>query len=191
MTSRAKTTSGGTDVAANAVLGTLALVVFAAAYVEATSWPKAAALFPRIITVSGAIVSVCFLGSLAVSALRARAQSRESLDRSPAPRTVARTEESGEISGSEEEDVGLDYAFATATWTDWSRVLLWIFLYFAGVWAVGAVIATVALSVLYLKVEARIGLVAAAIYAAVLFGVLWASQEYFQLQLPPGLVGGR
>lgn len=194
MTSNQRTTTSTVDLAGNAVVGAGMLVVFVFAYAKSTAWPSAASLFPRIITVTGATLSVLFLIHLAIRTLNERRSAAPEaeepagwVDRDPA----AGEEEPGVMSGAEEEDFGLDYAFANATGAQWARALLWLVAYFATLWIAGAVIATVVVSLLYLKLEARLALVPSLVYAGVMYGVMWASQEYFQLALPPGLLGDR
>lgn len=191
MTAPERPVQSKVDLIGNIVIAVVMLVIFVGAYLMAQKWPFAAGLFPLFITITGAALAVLFLIAAVVSVLRARGDRLPEAVPVPEHRPEPAAGETGDemLSGAEEEDFGLEYAFGNATAAQWARTLGWLAAYFVGIWVLGVVITTAIVSFLYLRIEARAGAVAAVIYGVVLAGILWLSQEYLQLSLPTGLFG--
>lgn len=176
------------DVFGNIAIATFTLVLFAAAYVVARSWPAAAAIFPEGITLAGTTLSALLLAILVFRVVRGRHAGDEAPAVELAPAASLPHGEGELMSEAEEEDYDLEYAFAHASKKQWGAVLGWLLAYFGGLWVFGAMLTTLVVTVLYLKIEARQRTHVAVLYAVALFLIMWASQKYMHVALPQGLL---
>jgi hypothetical protein len=143
------------------VLTVLLLAVFAGAYALSLAWPFRSALFPRLVSATGAVLTVALLVTLLVWGRRATG------DTAPTAATPAATP-GGPPTGDDEGDgYDVEYVFATAGARAWSAALAWIAGFFASLWLLGAVVTVPVFSLAYLRVAGGVSWRAAIAYAAV------------------------
>jgi Tripartite tricarboxylate transporter TctB family len=144
------------------------LVVFAGALLLARQWGFRASLVPTLVAGVGAGLSALHL----VLVLMGRTNV-------PAPVPAA-------ADGEADHDPA--HVFATAGAASWRSSLLWVAGFFAAVYVVGLVIATVVFTAAYLRLSVRAGWRFSAIYAAAMGLLLWlVFVELLAIQIPEGL----
>jgi hypothetical protein len=161
--SRDVTSRGGSDVTGRPRRGDLVvtvglLVVFAGAFLLSLAWPFRTALFPRLLTATGAALAVLKLVALAVQARRSAGVAH--------PERQVR-----DAAGNA--DHSLEYVFASAGTRAWGAALAWIGGYFVCLWLLGLVRTVPLFALLYLRVAGKAGWPAAAAYAAAAGAVMY------------------
>jgi hypothetical protein len=150
---------------ADLVLTVLLLGLFGWAFLQAAQWSFQAALFPRIVTASGVVLSVLHL---AQALLRLR---QEFL-----PRDADHPDD-------------VEYVFRTAGARRWASALGWVTAFFVLLYVAGLYVTAPVFSLLYLRFAAKRTWIFSAIYAIVIAVVLYGA---FELALgastPPGLL---
>jgi Tripartite tricarboxylate transporter TctB family len=183
-----------TTAVADVVLTVLMLVLFGWAFLDAADWSFKAALFPRIVTGVGFVVSALHL----VQALL-----RFRRDRAAAGAPVPATTPAGPIppvagdpvpqaaGTTTEDDVNEDdveYVFQTAGARRWTEALAWVAGFFVLLYVAGLFITAPLFSFLYLRFAGRRSWLFSALYAVVLGAVLYLAFEVaLGIPVPPGL----
>jgi Tripartite tricarboxylate transporter TctB family len=131
----------------DAVVATALLLVFAGACALSLAWPFRTALFPRLVSATGALLAVAELAALAIRARRVAATDQPAID--------------------DKAEGSAEYVFASAGRRAWSAALAWIGGFFVALWLLGTVPTVPLFTLLYLRIAGRASWLAAAIYAAV------------------------
>lgn len=197
-------------------IAVLMLALFVWAYLTAQEWPFRAALFPQIVSVAGAALSVLKLVGLGLAAARSRrapeglavvpstraadlaAQPQDSTPESGAVRVAAAEGEERRIEDpvappteltlvddDREDDVSMEYAFASAGGRMWAASLAWITAFFVLFFVLGAYITVPLFALFYLKFAGKASWLAAAIYSAVVGAIIfYVFREVVYIPLP-------
>lgn len=167
----------GGDVA----LALLLLAVFVVGFVGAGEWPYRAALFPRLVSAAGALFAVLKLAGYGLRAVRGRAP-----ESSTGPdRTLGGTEL---VNEEEEEDLSLEYVFATAGRRAWTAALGWIAGFFVCLWLLGVFVTVPLFAFAYLRVSGGAGWLGAAVYSAVTGAIIYvAFRQLLSVTMPTGI----
>jgi hypothetical protein len=171
---------------ADVVLGVGVLALFALALLQTFDWSFRTALFPRMVTIAGCVLTAAFLISCAVSRRRRIA---------PGPATPATSSEQ-EADGQElvdeddEHDHEIEYVYATAGRAAWATALAWIALFVLLVWVAGLFVASAVFAFSYIRWGASRSWRFAAVYALVMSGVLYLFLGILlTVPVPEGLLG--
>jgi Tripartite tricarboxylate transporter TctB family len=168
------------------VISAALLAIFIAAFLNAQQWQPIAALFPKVATGIGAILSAAFL----VRSVFFR--------RRTAP--AAPVDGAGHIdpvtAAQEAEELGADQAeserafFASLDLRDWLVSLAYFAAFFIGLYVLGLYVTAVLFTIAYLRFQARSSWLFSVIYAVVLTAALYGLFGYaLQLPVPEGLLG--
>ncbi len=159
------------------------LLTFTGGYLAAEAWPFRAALFPQIVSVAGALLTLLKLVGLAFQAARSNSGGRPDQPVHPAVAGVVLVDEEAE------EDEGIDYVFSTAGARAWMEALAWIVAFFASLWVLGVFVTVPLFALLYLKSSGKTSWIAAVIYAAVTGGIIYlVFRQLLYLSVPDGLL---
>lgn len=144
------------------VLTVALLVAFVGAYLLSLAWPFRAALFPRLLSATGAALAALELAALAIRARRVA-------DVAPAERRI------GDMEAAREGDTdhSLEYVFASAGGRAWGAALAWIGGFFISLWLLGLVPTVPLFALLYLRVAGSATWPAAVAYAAAVGAVMY------------------
>lgn len=143
------------EAVADVVVTVLLLVLFAWAFIEAGEWSFRAALFPRLVTGAGVVLTALHLVQ-AVLRLRRPTPSPEAGDADP-------------------DDV--EYVFRTAGPRRWASALGWVAAFFVLLYLGGLYVTAPVFSLLYLRFAGKRTWVFSATYAIVIAVVLYAAFE--------------
>lgn len=172
----------GPPTVADVVLGSLFLLVFLAAYLQSGDWSFRTALFPRVVTVTGCMISGIYLISLAVRFVR----TRSSLPNAPAGIVTGR----GPVDEDEENDHEVEYVYATAGAAAWAAALGWVALYIVILYLGGLFVASAVFTTVYLRWGAGRSMVFAVIYGMVMTVILYlALRVLLVVPVPVGVLG--
>lgn len=198
------------------VIAGLMLVLFVGAYLAAQEWPFRAALFPQIVAIAGAGLSVLKLIGLGLTAAKSRrapeglavvpstraadlpAQPQDSSPESEAVRVAAAEGEERQVTDpvaapteltfvddDREDDVSMEYVFASAGGRTWAASLAWIAAFFVLFFILGAYITVPLFALFYLKFAGKASWLAAAIYSVVVGGIIfYVFREVVYIPLP-------
>lgn len=167
------------------VFAGLLLVLFVGGYLLAQAWPFRAALFPQLLSAAGIVFAVLKLAGFAVQARR-RAAARTAVAEASPERTVGDVEL---VTEDDEDDRSLEYVFATAGRRAWGAALGWVAGFFLALWLFGVLIAVPVFALLYLRFAGKASWSSAAIYAAVVGGVLYvAFGRLLSVPMPNGIL---
>jgi hypothetical protein len=162
------------------------LIIFIAAFVNAQQWEAITALFPKLATGIGALLSGAFL----VRSLVGKRQTAEST-----PERRPETTESSAATA-EGDELGADQAesdrafFASLSLRDWLVSLACFAGFFISLYALGLYVTSVLFTICYLKFQARSSWRFSMIYAIVLTAALYGLFGYaLKLPVPEGLFG--
>jgi hypothetical protein len=171
---------------ADVVLGVGVLAVFGLALLATFEWSFRTALFPRMVTITGCVLTAAFLVSCGVSRWRGTA---------PGPATPATSSEQ-EADGQElvneddEHDHEIEYVYATAGRAAWAQALAWIALFVLLLWVAGLFLASAIFAFSYIRWGAARSWLFAAVYAVVMAGVLYLFLGVLlTVSVPEGLLG--
>lgn len=157
------------------------LAVFVGAFVAAGEWPYRAALFPRLLSAAGVLFAVLKLGGYGVRAVRNRSAEASTAS----GRTLGGTEL---VNEDEEEDLSLEYVFATAGGRTWAEALAWIAGFFVCLWLLGVFVTVPLFAFAYLRVSGDAGWLGAAIYSIVTGAIIFlAFRQLLTVTMPTGL----
>lgn len=172
-------TAGGSPPLADLVLGALALVMFSAAGLKTLDWSFRTALFPRIVTVAGAALSLLFVLTWAWARHRHRPLDAEGSD--PVPVSELLDED-------EVHDQDVEYVYATAGRAAWTQALGWVALFVVLLYVTGLFVTAAVFAFTYLRWGAGRSRLFSAVYAAVMSGVLYlALAVLLVISVPEGL----
>jgi hypothetical protein len=158
------------EAVADVVVTVLLLALFAWAFLDAGQWSFRAALFPRLVTAAGVVLTALHL-------VRAVARLRH-----PAPPLDA--------GDTDPDDV--EYVFRTAGPHRWASALGWVAGFFALLHLAGLYVTAPVFSLLYLRFAAKRTWIFSAIYAIVGAVVLYVAFELaLGVPTPPGLLVDR
>ena len=168
------------------VISAALLAIFIAAFLNAQEWQPIAALFPKLATGIGAVLSAAFL----VRSVFFR----------PGVAPAVPVAESATIdpvaAAQEAEESGADQAeserafFASLSLRDWLVSLAYFAAFFIGLFVLGLYVTAVLFTIVYLRFQARSSWRLSVIYAAVLTAALYGLFGYaLQLPVPEGLLG--
>jgi xanthine/uracil permease len=162
------------------------LIIFIAAFVNAQQWEAIAALFPKLATGIGAVLSGAFL----VRSLVGKRQTAESTpERKPeTTEPSAATDESAELGADQAESERA--FFASLSLRDWLVSLACFAAFFISLYALGLYVTSLLFTIGYLKFQARSSSRFSVIYAIVLTAALYGLFGYaLKLPVPEGLFG--
>jgi hypothetical protein len=168
------------------VISAALLALFIAAFLNAQEWQPIAALFPKLATGIGAVLSAAFL----VRSVFFRRK----------PASAVPAVESATIdpvaAAQEAEELGADQAeserafFASLSLRDWLVSLAYFAAFFIGLFVLGLYVTAVLFTIVYLRFQARSSWRLSVIYAVVLTAALYGLFGYaLQLPVPEGLLG--
>lgn len=178
------------------VIAAVMLAFFLAGYFLSFQWPFRAALFPQIVCLAGAALSVIKLAGFGLAAFGARRARRDvggtpstrpavlaEQPRDPAPESegdraaaVAGEQERAAdpavsdltiVDDEREDDASMEYVFASAGGRAWAAAIAWIAAFFIAFFVFGAYITVPLFAFVYLRFSGRASWLASAIYAAV------------------------
>lgn len=166
---------------ADLVLGAGVLLLFVAALLETFEWSFRTALFPRVVTVAGALFSLFFLLTAAWA--------RYSSGRRHA--TAAAAGGPGELFDEDDvHDQDVEYVYATAGKAAWAQALAWVALFIVLLWVTGLFVTAGVFAFAYLRWGASRSWLFAAVYAVVMTGVLYlALAHLLVVPVPEGVFG--
>ncbi|MHA6631653.1 tripartite tricarboxylate transporter TctB family protein [Pseudonocardia sichuanensis] len=167
-----------TDTRTDLVLGLLLAAVFVAAGWQTLEWDVKTALFPRIVTATGAALSLLFLvmvvGRLA-GGWRGVAQDADA--------NASRTDG--------EDDEAVEYVFATVGRAAWTQALAWIAAHLLLLLVAGLFVTSSVFTFAYLRWAGGRSWFFSAAYAVVLTAVLYvALRILLVIPVPEGLLFG-
>lgn len=169
---------------ADLVLGLAALVLFAVAFRQTLEWGERTALFPRLVTASGAGLALVFVVGWAVS--RARSSRRRAA--APPDADVDHGHSPDLLDEDDVHDHEVEYVYATAGRAAWTQALAWVAGFVVLLWLSGLFVAAAVFAFTYLRWGAGRSWRFCAIYAAVLSGVLYlALGLLLTVPVPEGL----
>jgi Tripartite tricarboxylate transporter TctB family len=198
------------------VIAAVMLALFATAYFLAEDWPFRAALFPQMVAIAGAALSVLKLVGLGLTAAKSRrapeglavvpstraadlaAQPQDSSPEAGAVRVAAAEGEDRAVEDpaappteltfvddDREDDVSMEYVFASAGGRTWAASLAWIAAFFVLFFILGAYITVPLFALFYLKFAGKASWLGAAIYAVVVGGIIfYVFREVVYIPLP-------
>jgi hypothetical protein len=177
------------------VIATTLLAFFVFAYVASQDWPFRAALFPQMVAVLGAALTVLRLVQLVLQTVRGRrtvvaatpvhtpsaaAVGVLPADSSPEAeqvRVAGAADSSPEepqklgdialVDDDAEEEESMEYVFATAGGRAWLAALAWVALFFISFFVLGAYITLPLFALAYLRIAGKASWLGAAVYAVV------------------------
>jgi hypothetical protein len=168
------------------VISAALLAIFIAAFLNAREWQPIAALFPKLATGIGAVLSAAFLVRCVVT--RREPPSAVPVAESATTDPVAAAREAEE-SGSDQAESDRTF-FASVSRRDWLVSLTYFAAFFIGLYVLGLYVTSLVFTVVYLKFQARSSLKLSVIYAVVLTAALYGLFGYaLQLPVPEGLFG--
>lgn len=177
------TSPAGGPARADVVLALGALAVFVAAFAASFEWSFRTALFPRIVTVAGALLTMAFLLSCGVA--QVLASRRGAATQAPSdPAGVQLVDED------DAHDHEVEYVYATAGKAAWTQALAWVASFLLLLWIAGLFIAAAAFAFAYLRWGAARSWRFCAVYAVVLAGVLYLGLDVLlHVPVPDSLLG--
>jgi hypothetical protein len=165
---------------ADLVLGCGAVVLFSMALLKTFDWSYRTALFPRIVTTAGVVLSLLFVSAWVWARLRHRP-----LDPgfgNPLAATELLDED-------DVHDQDVEYVYATAGRAAWTQALAWIALFVVLLYVTGLFLTAGVFAFTYLRWGASRSWLFAAVYAAVMTGVLYvALAVLLVVSVPEGLL---
>jgi hypothetical protein len=196
------------------VITVVALVFFATAYLLSEDWPAKAALFPKMVSVAGFLLTVVKLVTLVRATVSGR---RGGVAVVPSTRAAELPQQPGEaseegaqvrtaaVAGSEEpvkeptdvtlvddeqeDDESMEYVFATAGSRAWIEALAWVATFFISFAVLGAFVTVPVFALFYLKFAGKASWLSAGIYALVTGALIYVIfREVVFLPLPTGLL---
>ncbi len=156
---------------ADLVLGLAALLLFAAAFRETLDWGDRTALFPRLVTASGAGLALAFLLAWAVS----RARSGRQPEHAPAAADPDHPHVHDLLDEDDVHDHDVEYVYATAGRAAWTQALGWVAAFIVLLWLTGLFVTAGVFALTYLRWGAGRSWRFAAVYAVVMSGVLYVA----------------
>lgn len=164
---------------ADLVLGVLALGMFSAAGLKTFDWSFRTALFPRIVTTAGVVLSVLFLLAWAWARSRHRPLDPKAGDALPV---------SDLLDEDEVHDQDVEYVYATAGRAAWTQALAWVALFVVLLYVTGLFVTAAVFAFAYLRWGAGRSWLFCAVYAVVMSGVLYlALAVLLVVSVPEGL----
>lgn len=160
---------------ADLLIGVALALVFAAAFAPTLEWSFRTALFPRLVTMTGLVLSGAFVLLQLVAAVRERSARPAQPSPTAGPAPHGDQQDGDQHDGDDDHDV--EYVYATAGRTAWSRALAWVALFLLLLVAGGLFVASAVFAFCYLRWEAGRSWLLAGTYAAVLTGVLYLLLE--------------
>jgi hypothetical protein len=163
------------------------LVFFGFGFALAEQWPHRAALFPQMVSAAGVVFVALKLVSLARRTIRARGAALHDQAAGHAVPPVAGLV--AEECLDEDDNVSIEYVFATAGGRSWAAALAWVAAFFVSFFALGAFVSVPLFALVYLRFAGKASWLGAAAYAAVtgaLIYVVFAKVVY--TALPPGII---
>jgi presenilin-like A22 family membrane protease len=168
------------------VISAALLVIFIAAFLNAQQWQPIAALFPKVATGIGALLSAAFLVRAVV--LRPKTAAAVPVDESATVDPVAAAQEAEELGADQAESERA--FFASLSLRDWLVSLAYFAAFFIGLYVLGLYVTAVLFTIVYLRFQARSSWLFSVIYAVVLTAALYGLFGYaLQLPVPEGLLG--
>ncbi len=165
------------------------ILVFGWGLAEATGWSLRAALYPRLVSTAGLVLTLVQL-VVGLRARRAPAQAQdleEETQRAPAGRQLAGVTVLDDEEAAEQD---VEYVFANAGPKAWRETLLWVALFFVGLFVFGLYVVVPLFCLAYLRLVARSSWLVAAVYAAVALVALYVPLTYLlRVPVPEGLFG--
>lgn len=162
------------------------LIIFIAAFVNAQQWEAIAALFPKLATGIGAVLSGAFLVRSLVGKRRTAENAPERQPETTEP--SAATDESAELGADQAESERA--FFASLSLRDWLVSLACFAAFFISLYALGLYVTSLLFTIGYLKFQARSSWRFSVIYAIVLTAALYGLFGYaLKLPVPEGLFG--
>ncbi|SEK92896.1 Tripartite tricarboxylate transporter TctB family protein [Blastococcus sp. DSM 46786] len=162
------------DTVADLVLTVLLLALFAWAYLETSGLPPTAALFPRMVTGAGFVLTALLLLQSLVGLRK---------ERSPAP---AAGGDGAEVEELDDDDA--EYVFQTAGARRWAEAIGWCVGFFVLLYVAGLFVTAPVFSFLYLRFAGRRTWLLSTVYALVVGAVLYVAFELLlAVPTPPGL----
>jgi hypothetical protein len=153
---------------ANVSAAVVLITLFATAFISTFEWPPGSAVFPRVVTGGGLLLSTIYVLGLLVS--RRRASTAQAIPEDIRPNEDPLEKQIPDIDHSNEPD----YVFGTAGRAAWLHALGWIALFLALLWILGLFVAGGLFALTYLRWGAKRTWLFSAIYAAILPGILFA-----------------
>lgn len=164
---------------ADLALGVLALGMFSTAALKTFDWSFRTALFPRIVTAAGVVLSVLFLLLWAWARYRHRPLDPEGAN----PMPVSELLDEDEV-----HDQDLEYVYATVGRAAWTQALAWVALFVVLLYVTGLFVTAAVFALTYLRWGAGRSWLFSAVYAAVMSGVLYlALAVLLVVSVPEGL----
>lgn len=174
----------GSPARADVVLGLGALAVFLAGFLATFEWSFRTALFPRIVTVAGALLTAGFLLSCAAAQLRTSRRAVAETPTAPGPTTVQLVDED------DAHDHEVEYVYATAGKAAWTQAIAWVALFLLLLWVAGLFAAAAGFAFAYLRWGAARSWLFCVVYAVVLAGVLYLGLDVLlHVPVPDSLLG--
>ena len=165
---------------ADLVLAAGVLLLFVTALLETFEWSFRTALFPRIVTVAGALFALVLL----VTSGWARYSRRR--DRG----AVAQLAPDELLDEEDVHDQAVEYVYATAGKAAWAQALAWVALFVVLLWVTGLFVTAGVFAFTYLRWGASRSWLFAAVYAAVMAAVLYvALSQLLVVPVPEGVFG--
>jgi hypothetical protein len=167
------------------VISAALLAIFIAAFLNAQQWQPIAALFPKVATGIGAILSAAFLVRSVFFRRRTPAVPAHDSARVDPVAAAQEAEELGADQGESERAF-----FASLSLRDWLVSLAYFVAFFVGLYVLGLYVTAVLFTIVYLRSQARSSWLFSVIYAVVLTAALYGLFGYaLQLPVPEGLLG--
>lgn len=175
--------SPASPVRADVLLGLGALAVFVAAFLATFEWSFRTALFPRIVTVAGVLLTSAFLVSCAAARLRTRRRA-DAVAAAPAGPATQLVDED------DAHDHEVEYVYATAGMAAWTQAIAWVALFLVLLWVAGLFAAAAGFAFAYLRWGAARSWLFCAVYAVVLAAVLYLGLDVLlHVPVPDSLLG--
>lgn len=166
------------DTRTDLVLGLVSAALFVLAAWQTAEWSFETALFPRIVTLTGAALSLLFLVLVTVRLARRR----------PAP---VRDAETAALLDDDEDDTEVEYVFASAGRAAWAQALAWIAVHLLLLLLGGLFLASSVFTFCYLRWAGGRTWLLSAGYAVVLTVVLYvALRVLLVVSVPEGIILG-
>ncbi|MDK3255393.1 tripartite tricarboxylate transporter TctB family protein [Blastococcus capsensis] len=166
------------DTGATLVITVLLLALFGWAFLATGEWPSQAALFPRMVTGAGFVLSALLLFQSLAALWSGRSAA------APAPSGPG-----GDGSGVEElNDDDVEYVFQTAGARRWTEAIGWCVGFFALLYVAGLFVTAPVFSFLYLRFAGQRTWLLSTVYAVVVGALLYVAFELLlAVPTPPGL----
>lgn len=163
--------------------GLLLAAVFATAYVLALAWPAESGLYPRLVALAGAVLSV-----VAVVVALVRGVRHDAASAAPGSAGATAIQDPAEPQSPADPEE-LTYVFQTAGLRRWLTALGWVALFVAGLSVLGLYVTTFVFTVLYLRLSARASWLVTIVYAVVATAVLVVGTGVLlHVPVPQGIV---